>query len=62
MTRRCDNPNCAKIIPLGSDHIEVRFIGDEEGQKLFGTAHLDFCSLKCLIVFWSNQQKKEKKQ
>lgn len=53
MTRRCDN--CEKIIPLGSNYIDVG-LGTKEASKLFGTSHLDFCSLKCLVVYWSNKK------
>lgn len=55
MTRRCDK--CQKIIPLGSNYIEVRFIGMEKVEALFKTSQLDFCSLKCLVSYWEQQTK-----
>ena len=53
MSRMCDN--CKKVIPLGDDYISVRFIGVKEMEELFHTLELDFCSLKCLVLFWSKQ-------
>lgn len=58
MTRKCDN--CDKTIPLGDNHIEVRFVGIKEAEKLFKATQLDFCSLKCLVVFWSNKGRIER--
>lgn len=54
MTRRCDN--CQKIIPLGVNHIEVRFIGMGKVEELFKTSQLDFCSLQCLVIYWGKQK------
>jgi len=57
MTRRCDN--CEKIIPLGDNHIELRFIGMENMRILFNASQLDFCKLECLVEFWSKYKTKE---
>jgi len=56
MSRICDN--CKHNIPLGADKIEVRFIGEirESAEALFKKDHLDFCSLKCLAEYWSNDR------
>ena len=54
MTRRCDN--CGELIPLGSNYIEVKFIGIKEAEALFKVSQLDFCSLKCLIIYWGDKK------
>jgi len=56
MTRVCDF--CKKIIPLGENHIEVRFIGVKQMENLFKSTELDFCSLSCLVQFWSDKKVK----
>jgi len=54
MSRICDN--CKKNIPFGKDCIEVRWIGVKEMDALFKCSHLDFCCLKCLAEYWSNDR------
>jgi len=57
MTRICDN--CKKTIPLGTNKIAVRFSGLKDMEKLFKTSELDFCSLQCLILFWSKNEREK---
>lgn len=52
MTRICDK--CKKVIKLGQKHIEVRFIGMRDLEKLFKSTELDFCCLVCLEGYWNN--------
>jgi len=56
MSRICDN--CKHNIPSGTDKIEVRFIGAtrELAEALFKKDHLDFCSLKCLVIYRSENK------
>lgn len=53
MSKFCDN--CNKIIPLGVNHIEVRFIGMKDVERLFKSSQLDFCKLTCLEEYWSEK-------
>jgi len=54
MSRVCNN--CKNIIPSGANHIEVRFVGMENVKKFFKDTLLDFCSLKCLVIYWSDKR------
>jgi len=51
ITRICDN--CKEPIPLGANRIDVTFTGIKNAKALFKTNQLDFCSLKCLVEFWT---------
>ena len=47
MSRICDW--CKKEIKLGDKHIEVRFIGLKNLERIFGLSSVDFCSLTCMV-------------